>query len=224
MSSHSPSTPVRPVSVLCIGDPHIHVNNLDEADIMIKEVLRVAKENKPTFIACLGDLLHTHEKIHTFALKKATEFMHSLSLIAPTYLIVGNHDMCFAKNTKVLMFDGSIKLSQNIKKGDEIMGDDYSPRKVKRTFTGSSKMYEVHQLKAKNYTVSEGHILCLNYEFQKKRSREEVEIKVEDVEKIPKIIRERLYGYRVKGEYKFLTKIKVIPREHSKDRDWETHN
>ena len=37
---------------------------------------------------------------------------------------------CLAKGTPVIMYDGSIKLIENVKVGDYLMGDDSMPRKV----------------------------------------------------------------------------------------------
>jgi DNA repair exonuclease SbcCD nuclease subunit len=52
----------------------------------------LVKKEKPEFIVVLGDLLHTHERLHTIALNKAYEFIKSLREFAPVFVIVGNHD------------------------------------------------------------------------------------------------------------------------------------
>lgn len=68
---------------------------------------------------------------------------------------------CFAENTEVLMYDGSIKLSQNIIIGDKLIGDDGNARIVQELVSGSDQMYEVIQNNGENYTVNEGHTLVL---------------------------------------------------------------
>ena len=82
------------VTILCIGDPHFQVSNIIEVDIFIERVTKLAKERKPDLIICLGDLLHTHERLHTIALNKAYELLYNMKKISKTYVLVGNHDMC----------------------------------------------------------------------------------------------------------------------------------
>ena len=81
------------VTVLCIGDPHIQVSNIIETDLLIKNLINLATEKQPDLIIVLGDVLHTHERLHTIALNKAYEMIDKLRLIAKTYVLVGNHDM-----------------------------------------------------------------------------------------------------------------------------------
>ena len=74
---------------------------------------------------------------------------------------------CLGRGTKVLMFDGSLKNVEDVKVGDQLMGDDSKPRNVLSTTSGTEQMYWVRQNKAKDYRVNESHILSL------KRSRTE---------------------------------------------------
>ena len=73
---------------------------------------------------------------------------------------------CHAKNTKILMFDGSIKLVQDIIVGDNIMGDDSTSRKVLSLGTGTDDMYDIIPIKGEKYTVNSEHILCLKHTVQ----------------------------------------------------------
>ena len=59
------------VEVLFIGDPHIQVANLPEVEIFMKRLVKLATERVPDLIIIAGDLLHTHERLHTLALNKA---------------------------------------------------------------------------------------------------------------------------------------------------------
>lgn len=76
---------------------------------------------------------------------------------------------CLGKNTEVLMFDGSIKLVQDIVVGDVLMGDDSTPRNVLSLARGSEMMYKVHEINSNphvglfndGYIVNESHILSL---------------------------------------------------------------
>lgn len=80
--------------VLFIGDPHIQVSNLPEVEIFLERLLKLAENIQPKLIVIAGDLLHTHERLHTLALNKAYEMVDKLRKIAKTYVLVGNHDLC----------------------------------------------------------------------------------------------------------------------------------
>lgn len=68
---------------------------------------------------------------------------------------------CHKINTPIMMSDGSIKMVQDIKVGDMLMGDDSKPRTVLSLARGKDKMYDVIPLKGDKYTVNQEHILCL---------------------------------------------------------------
>lgn len=69
---------------------------------------------------------------------------------------------CFGKNTRIIMFDGSVKAVQNIVEGEKIMGPDSKPRKVSGVTSGKDNMYVV---KSNNgfmkFKCNSGHILSL---------------------------------------------------------------
>src|SRR6185369_2657710 len=48
---------------------------------------------------------------------------------------------CLGYNTPVNMFDGTIKMVQDINPGDELMGDDSTLRNVLSVCKGKEKMY-----------------------------------------------------------------------------------
>jgi DNA repair exonuclease SbcCD nuclease subunit len=79
-------------SVLFIGDPHIQIDNIPEVELCIEKLILLAKEKIPTFIVIAGDLLHTHERLHTTPLNKCYEFINEMRNISKTYVLVGNHD------------------------------------------------------------------------------------------------------------------------------------
>jgi hypothetical protein len=68
---------------------------------------------------------------------------------------------CFAKDTQILMFDGTYKNVQDIQVGEVIMGDDSKPRNVLSLGRGIDDMYEISPNKGESYTVNSEHILCL---------------------------------------------------------------
>lgn len=88
------------MKIIAIGDQHFQVSNIQEVNIFIKNLLVLINDIKPDIIVCLGDLLHTHERLHTIALNIALEFLDKLRKIAKTYVLVGNHD--YINNTQFL--------------------------------------------------------------------------------------------------------------------------
>jgi len=82
-----------------------------------------------------------------------------LHLIAPP-----SSGKCLKKGTKVLCYDGTFKMVQDVRPGDLLMGDNSEPRKVLSTCSGEEMMYEVQQERGVNYTVNAPHILTLQHE------------------------------------------------------------
>ena len=68
---------------------------------------------------------------------------------------------CMKKNTPILMFNGSIKMVQDVQEGDLLMGDDSTPRTVLSLARGVDEMYDIIPTKGEKYTVNKEHILCL---------------------------------------------------------------
>jgi DNA repair exonuclease SbcCD nuclease subunit len=78
--------------VCVIGDPHFKVDNVTESQEMIDKTRDLVYKLKPDLIVCLGDILDRHEKIHVDPLSIATDFLSTLVDIAPTVVLIGNHD------------------------------------------------------------------------------------------------------------------------------------
>lgn len=68
---------------------------------------------------------------------------------------------CMAKDTPIIMYDGTIKKIQDIEAGEMVMGDDSKPRRVLSLARGVDNMYDIIPVKGDKYTVNEEHILCL---------------------------------------------------------------
>jgi superfamily II DNA or RNA helicase len=68
---------------------------------------------------------------------------------------------CLAKNTPVITHDGDLKMSQDIRAGDNLMGDDSTPRKVLSTCQGKEQLWKITPETGDTFTVNESHILCL---------------------------------------------------------------
>jgi hypothetical protein len=99
---------------------------------------------------------------------------------------------CFAKDTPVLLWDGTIILAQDVHQGHELVGDDGTKRTVLDTVTGEDEMYEVKQQTGMTYTVNAKHTLVLKY----MGASEPIEILVEDYMKLPQSTKDTLFGFK----------------------------
>ncbi len=80
------------MKVLCIGDPHFRVDNIPEVEEFVQKLIPLIESSDPDFIVVLGDVLHTHERLHTIPLNKAYNFINLLRQKKKTFVLVGNHD------------------------------------------------------------------------------------------------------------------------------------
>lgn len=85
------------MKILCIGDTHFKTDNVIETDKFIFEIECYLQKNIIDIIVVMGDILHTHEKLHTIALNSAFKFFKMLIKYSKVYCLVGNHD--FISNT-----------------------------------------------------------------------------------------------------------------------------
>jgi len=81
------------LKVIVIGDQHFKVDNIEEVDLFITKVEEIILNINPDFVVLLGDLLDTHERIHSVPLNRAYKFINTVRNICKTFVIVGNHDM-----------------------------------------------------------------------------------------------------------------------------------
>ena len=148
------------MKVICIGDPHFRTDNIEDVNIFIGKMKILCEEERPDFIVVLGDLLHTHERLHTLPLNKAYEFIDILRKIAYTYVLVGNHDMCFSEYT-LIRTDNGTKYAKDIKITDSLIGRDNSVKKITSIISGSDYLYRVVQDNTMDYIVNLYHTLYL---------------------------------------------------------------
>ena len=110
---------------------------------------------------------------------------------------------CTGLNTPILMYDGTIKMVQDVKVGDVIMGDDSTPRNILTLARGREMMYKVIPIKGDPYIVNESHILSLKYSSAVNKHTPKgtvIDIPVLDYLNLPKSYHGRggvLVGYRV---------------------------
>lgn len=86
---------------------------------------------------------------------------------------------CLAKDTPILMYDGTIKLVQDIKIGDQLMGPDSKPRNVLSLARGQETMYKVIPARGGiTWGCNESHILSLKCNCTRKRGKKYVKDKI----------------------------------------------
>lgn len=116
---------------------------------------------------------------------------------------------CHGIDTPIMMYDGSIKMVQDIKIGDQLMGDDSTPRNVLSLARGREKLYKVIPRKGESYVVNESHILslkCATNHSKRMKKNSVIDISVKDWLNLPKSFHGRagvLYGYRVPVEFEY---------------------
>jgi hypothetical protein len=121
---------------------------------------------------------------------------------------VGNAIMaCLAKDTPVLMFDGTFKMSQDIKVGDKVMGPDSQVRTVEAKGQGQEEMFEVRSKRTKElvYTANRSHIMTLRYcsddtRYNAKKG-DVIDITINDYLALPERQQRLLMGFRTKIDY-----------------------
>ena len=72
---------------------------------------------------------------------------------------------CFGENTPILLWNSEVKLSQDIKIGDELIGDDGNKRTVLDICKGEDELYKVNQSNGISYIVNSKHDLVLKDNF-----------------------------------------------------------
>lgn len=120
-------------------------------------------------------------KVERFAsiTAEATNYHHggnclSETIIAMAQNFVGANNMpyftqdgqfgCVAPETRVLLWNGDIKLAKDITEQDVLIGDDGKPRHISKVVSGTDHMYEIVQETGESYKVNSLHILTLCYD------------------------------------------------------------
>lgn len=71
---------------------------------------------------------------------------------------------CHAVDTAIKMYNGTNKLVQDVVVGDQLMGDDNTPRIVKELFRGKDIMYRVSLTRGEeSFVVNENHVLSIKF-------------------------------------------------------------
>jgi hypothetical protein len=75
-----------------VGDIHFRSKHVLEAEEFSRKCLEKIRDSFPSAIILLGDVLDTHEVARNVPFKMACAFIEECSKIAPTFVLVGNHD------------------------------------------------------------------------------------------------------------------------------------
>ena len=100
---------------------------------------------------------------------------------------------CFAKDTPILMWDGTTKMSQDICVGDVLVGDDGEKRIVQDLVSGEDELFEVKQTNGISYIVNSKHMLVLKDNINNINL-----ITIDDYLNLSNNERELLYGFKAK--------------------------
>lgn len=113
---------------------------------------------------------------------------------------------CHEIDHPILMYDGTIKKVQDVKIGDNLMGDDSTPRKVLREIQGFGKMYKIIPNKGEEFIVNEDHILSLKRtnieERKKKKYSEYLNISIKDYLNLGKTEKHLYKLYKTQIDFK----------------------
>ena len=122
---------------------------------------------------------------------------------------------CMKRDTPILMYDGTIKMIQDIKEDELVMGDDSTPRRVLSLARGEDLMYDIIPSVpglAEPYTVNSEHILCLK---DTANNNKIVEIEVKDYIQLDESRQKELCGYRVSVDFP-TKKVTIDPYQYGR--------
>ena len=104
---------------------------------------------------------------------------------------------CHGKGTEILMSNGTIKKVEDIKVGENLMGDDGTPRTVLGLARGQEQMYKITLTNGDSYTCNESHILALTVSkgnrYKHWKSEDKVEMTVKDYIALPEWVKEKVF-------------------------------
>jgi DNA repair exonuclease SbcCD nuclease subunit len=112
------------LNILCIGDIHIQTSNTIDIKIFTDKLYDYIKKNDEIIdiIVLMGDILHTHERLHTIPFNIANVMIEQLSTMKPLYILVGNHD--YINNSQFLTTNhwmNCFKIRKNVHIVDNVM-------------------------------------------------------------------------------------------------------
>jgi P4 family phage/plasmid primase-like protien len=101
----------------------------------------------------------TRPAVREYVMKLLATFLHGIIKEQKFYLWTGSG--CHAYDADIMMADGSIKKVQDVALGDQLMGDDSTPRNVLKLCRGFGDMYRIVPKKGESFIVNGDHIMSL---------------------------------------------------------------
>ena len=135
------------------------ISNTDRVKSYIKNV-RTVLDKRLSFL----------EKPKDQIINVVTQMIKNPNYTTTAIGLYGNKGLgkCHGIDTPILMFSGSIKMVQDIKIGEFLMGDDSTPRKVLSLAHGKEELYKIeHISQNKSYIVNKSHIITLKHNGKK---------------------------------------------------------
>lgn len=78
------------MKLLFVGDPHIHIGNLDVSKKFLDKLEEITNDKKPDVVLLAGDLFHTHSIIRSEVMNLWIGYLEKATI--PHIALVGNHD------------------------------------------------------------------------------------------------------------------------------------
>jgi len=89
-----------------------------------------------------------------------TELMNDPEKGGSKTIVIGKPG-CFTAGTQIMMYNGDFKNVEDVKVGEQIMGDDSTVRNVIELCHNEDEMFEIIPVKGEKYTVNKQHKLVL---------------------------------------------------------------
>lgn len=153
-----------------------NVNDIEDLIKMAQTGKKYANINNEMLWKISAQLIEINEMIGMKSLKESI-FYHVIYYLQNLYIddekdylhtvIMGppGTGKCLAKDTLIMMYDGTLKKVQDIRVGDLLMGDDSTHRLVETTCIGTEEMFQIQSLSSDlsedTYIVNKSHILSL---------------------------------------------------------------
>lgn len=108
--------------------------------------------------------VQTKPELREYLLKLIASFLDGRIIDQQCLIWTGSG--CHAKDTKIRMFDNTIKNIQDIIPGDNLLGYNGKKRRVTRLFRGTEEMFEINDNKDIRFVVNKDHRLALRCHFK----------------------------------------------------------
>lgn len=176
--------PAKPFGVYRETTNYLYMPKFFDHNEPFKDVRNDGKEISLSFNGQLRDKQLQIEK----------HIMDELDEVQRTILCLKTgYGKCHGINTPIIMYDGTIKKVQDIKVGDQLMGEDSQPRNVLSLGRGRDKMFRIIPSKGDSFIVNSGHILSL----KSIKTNDIVDIELNNYLNLDKKEKEQLRLYRV---------------------------